>query len=195
MATGALAAGLQKVHGLQGPVDDAFMDAFSVRASDRHARGIRPREEWARRRSTSSAPNFAKWLRGDVRVKDDRAVAASDIADYNLILFGDPGSNSVIAKVIGEAADPLDEDRDRRRNAEVRRRRSHSGADLSESAQSEALRGDQQRAHVRRRRFPRHQRVALPAAGRLLGADAERRHRAVRILRRALATLQDRSVS
>ena len=46
--------------------------------------------------------NFAKWLRGDVRVKDDARVEASDIADYNLILFGDPGSNSVIAKVIGQ---------------------------------------------------------------------------------------------
>ena len=45
--------------------------------------------------------NFAKWLRGDVRVKNDRAVTDSDIADHNLILFGDPNSNSVIAKVIG----------------------------------------------------------------------------------------------
>jgi len=46
--------------------------------------------------------DFAKWLRGDVRVKDDRAVSSSDIAEYNLILFGDPGSNSVIAKVLGK---------------------------------------------------------------------------------------------
>src|SRR4029450_9134996 len=33
------------------------------------------------------------------RVKDDRAVSAADIADYNLILFGDPGSNSMMARV------------------------------------------------------------------------------------------------
>ena len=46
--------------------------------------------------------DFTKWLRGDPRVKDDRAVSASDIADYHLVLFGDPGSNSVLAKVIGK---------------------------------------------------------------------------------------------
>jgi len=53
-------------------------------------------------------------LREPVRPPTDRAPerqsagfscqqpAASDIADYNLILFGDPGSNSVIARVIGQ---------------------------------------------------------------------------------------------
>ena len=30
-------AGLRKIHGLQGPIDDAFMDAVRVRAADRHA--------------------------------------------------------------------------------------------------------------------------------------------------------------
>ena len=46
--------------------------------------------------------DFSKWLRGEPRVKDDRAVSASDIANNNLILFGDPWSNSVIARVIGK---------------------------------------------------------------------------------------------
>src|SRR4029434_7382711 len=45
---------------------------------------------------------FAKWMRGDIRVKDDSAVTASDIANSNLVLLGDPGSNSVIAKIIGK---------------------------------------------------------------------------------------------
>ena len=39
-------------------------------------------------------------MRGDIRVKDDRSLSAADIANYNLMLFGDPGSNSVIAKII-----------------------------------------------------------------------------------------------
>jgi pimeloyl-ACP methyl ester carboxylesterase len=94
-------AGLQKVHGLQGPVDDAFMDAFMC---------IRPTgtawnpvtREWAKKTLDVFSADFAKWLRGDVRVKDDRAVTGSDIADSSLILFGDPGSNSVMAKVIGQ---------------------------------------------------------------------------------------------
>ena len=41
-------------------------------------------------------------MRGDIRVKNDTAVSAADIANYNLVLFGDPGSNSVMAKVIGQ---------------------------------------------------------------------------------------------
>src|SRR5262249_47318281 len=57
-------------------------------------------EESAKKRLEIFSTNFAKWLRGSVRVKDDRAVGAADIASHNLILFGDPGSNSVIARVL-----------------------------------------------------------------------------------------------
>jgi hypothetical protein len=46
--------------------------------------------------------DFSKWLRGDPRVKDDRAVTAADIANNNLILFGDPWSNSLIAKIVAK---------------------------------------------------------------------------------------------
>ncbi len=92
--------GLRKTHGLQGPVDDAFVDAFlCVRPTGTAWNPVA--REWAAKTLEVFSANFAKWLRGDVRVKDDRAVAASDIADYNLILFGDPGSNSVMAEVIG----------------------------------------------------------------------------------------------
>lgn len=98
---GAPATRLQKIHGLQGPVDDAFVDGFlCVRPTGTAWNPVA--REWAGRTLEVFSADFAKWLRGDVRVKDDRAVAASDIADYNLILFGDPGSNSMIAKVIGQ---------------------------------------------------------------------------------------------
>jgi dienelactone hydrolase len=98
---GASANVLRKIHGLQGPVDDAFMDAFLC---------VRPTsmpwhpavQQWATKTLDVFSVNFAKWLRGEVRVKDDRAVVLSDIADYHLILFGDPGSNSLIASIIGK---------------------------------------------------------------------------------------------
>jgi dienelactone hydrolase len=97
----AAARGMRKVHGLQGPVDDAFMDAFlCVRPTGTAWNAAS--QEWATKTFDVFSANFAKWLRGDVRVKDDRAVSASDIADNNLILFGDPGSNSLIAKVLGQ---------------------------------------------------------------------------------------------
>jgi hypothetical protein len=93
--------GLRKVHGLQGPVDDAFVDPFlCVRPTGTPWNPVS--REWAAKTLEVFSANFAKWLRGDVRVKDDARVDASDVVDYNLILFGDPGSNSVIAKVIGQ---------------------------------------------------------------------------------------------
>ena len=92
---------VRKVHGLQGPIDDAFMDAFlCVRPTGRAWNAAADRG--AAKTLDVFSWNFAKWLRGDVRVKEDRAVNASDIANYNLILFGDPGSNSVIARVVGK---------------------------------------------------------------------------------------------
>jgi pimeloyl-ACP methyl ester carboxylesterase len=93
-------SGLQKTPGLQGPVDDAFMDAFlAVRPTGDAWNPVA--QEYGRKMLDRLNADFTKWLRGDPRVKDDRAVSASDIAGYKLILFGDPGSNSVLAKVIG----------------------------------------------------------------------------------------------
>jgi hypothetical protein len=98
-AADAPPSGLRKVHGLQGPVDDAFMDGFlCVRptGSPWHA----ATGQWSTKTLEVFRHDFAKWLRGDARLKDDRAVSASDIADYNLILFCDPRSNSVIGQIL-----------------------------------------------------------------------------------------------
>ena len=86
--TGA-SKGLRKVAGLQGPVDDAFLDSFLC---VKPAGGSHPR-------LTTFAADFAKWMRGDVPVKDAASVSAADIASSNLVLFGDPASNALIAKV------------------------------------------------------------------------------------------------
>lgn len=89
----------QKTGGLQGPIDDAFTGPFlCVRgtgtpwheATDEYARGDleRFRFEWS------------KFMRGDLPVKEDTEVTADDIATKHLILFGDPGSNSLIEQVV-----------------------------------------------------------------------------------------------
>jgi dienelactone hydrolase len=91
--------GLRKRHGLQGPVDDAFVESFlAVRPTGTGTKAT----EYGLATLSTLQHDFAKWLRGEPRVKDDRAVTASDIANHNLILFGDPWSNSVIAKVVGK---------------------------------------------------------------------------------------------
>ena len=94
------AVGLRKVHGLQGPIEDAFTEGFLV------VRGTgQPWNEagnaYTGQRFDSFRSEFAKWMRGDIRSKDDKSVSAADIANYNLVLFGDPGSNVLIAKVLG----------------------------------------------------------------------------------------------
>jgi dienelactone hydrolase len=86
----------QKVPSLQGPIDDAFTNSFlCVRGTGRpwnegvqkyvEADLERFREEWS------------KFFRGDLPVKDDADVTEEDIAGKSLVLFGDPGSNALIA--------------------------------------------------------------------------------------------------
>ncbi len=93
--------GLHKIHALQGPIDDAFLSPFLL---------VRPTgqpwnaaaHEQALRMLARFDRLYAKGLRAHPRVKDDKDVTAEDIAKYNLVLFGDPGSNRWIAKVEGK---------------------------------------------------------------------------------------------
>jgi dienelactone hydrolase len=88
-----------KRHGLQGPIDDAFMDSFLM---------VRPTGKplndkvgaWAKGEMAHAVTHWRKHFRGDARVKDDSAVTAEDIAAHNLVLWGDPASNAVLAKVL-----------------------------------------------------------------------------------------------
>jgi hypothetical protein len=101
----ALAAGtdsrLRKKHGLQGPIDDVTMDSFlCVRPTGKPLQPLP--NDFAQASLERFSKEFAKWLRGDVIVKDDRAVTKLDIASHNLIVFGDPGSNSILAQVAGK---------------------------------------------------------------------------------------------
>jgi hypothetical protein len=100
-ASKSASAGLRKVHGLQGPIDDAFADSFiAVKGTGQPWNA--GAQEYAQKRLDMFKSDFSKWMRGDIRVKDDTAISAADIAGSNLVLFGDPGSNSMIAKVLAK---------------------------------------------------------------------------------------------
>ncbi len=91
-------AGLRKKHGLQGPVDDAFMDSFIfVRPTGTAANEIAG--SWAKAEMERAIEHWRRHFRGDARVKDDTAITDADIASANLVLWGDPSSNAVMAKV------------------------------------------------------------------------------------------------
>jgi dienelactone hydrolase len=89
---------LGKRHGLQGPIDDAFMDSFLM---------VRPTGSafndkvgvWASGEMKHALDHWRKQFRGEARVKDDSEVTEADIAAHNLVLWGDPASNKVLAKI------------------------------------------------------------------------------------------------
>jgi hypothetical protein len=94
-------ASLRKRHGLQGPIDDAFLESFlCVRPTGSPANDIAGR--YAEETLSVFMDDYAQYFRGQVRVKDDTAVDSSDIADHHLVLFGDPESNQVLKRIAGK---------------------------------------------------------------------------------------------
>ena len=85
--------------GLQGPIDDAFTSPFlCVRGTGQ------PWNAAVQQYADASLRRFAdEWhhyFRGELPITDDVAVTADDLRLRNLILFGDPGSNALIAKAL-----------------------------------------------------------------------------------------------
>ena len=99
-AVGTPAAGaLQKRHNLQGPIDDAFMDSFiMVKPSGEGWHGAT--RDWAQGEFQHAVEHWRRHFRGDARVKGDREISDKDIAAHHLILWGDPGSNKILEKIL-----------------------------------------------------------------------------------------------
>ena len=91
--------GLEKRHGLQGPIDDAFMESFiMVRPS---GKPMNDRiGEWAAKELYHAVKQWRSEFRGEAPVVDDDAVSDENIASSNLILWGDPKSNKLLAKIM-----------------------------------------------------------------------------------------------
>jgi pimeloyl-ACP methyl ester carboxylesterase len=92
---------LRKRPGLQGPIDDAFMDSFLM---------VRPTGTplnaktgaWVTAEMAHAVEHWRRQFRGEARVKDDLDVSEDDIASSNLILWGDPSSNKLLARIAGK---------------------------------------------------------------------------------------------
>jgi pimeloyl-ACP methyl ester carboxylesterase len=90
--------GLRKRHGLQGPIDDAFMNRFLM---------VRPTGKpinekvgaWVTAEQGRALSEWRSQFRGEPLVKDDVSLTEADIAEANLILWGDPSSNAALAKI------------------------------------------------------------------------------------------------
>ena len=88
-----------KQPGLQGPIDDAFTTPFLCVRGTGKAWNAQI-HSWSEASLKRFAYEWSRYFRGDLPIKDDVDVTEDDMRKYNLILFGDPGSNSWIAKVL-----------------------------------------------------------------------------------------------
>jgi hypothetical protein len=85
--------------GVQGPIDDAFTTPFlCVRGTGKPWNPAV--QAWADANLKRFAYEWSRYFRGNLPVKDDTAVTDDDIRRCNLILFGDPGSNRLITRVL-----------------------------------------------------------------------------------------------
>ncbi|MDB5172516.1 MAG: alpha/beta hydrolase: peptidase or carbohydrate esterase, partial [Phycisphaerales bacterium] len=89
---------LRKRHGLQGPIDDAFMDRFLIVRPTGRPLNART-GAWAAAECEHAIDHWFKQFRGEPRVKNDTDVTDADLAEGNVILFGDPSSNSVLKRL------------------------------------------------------------------------------------------------
>lgn len=93
---------LQKRHGLQGPIDDAFMDPFIFIEPDGAPLHI-PIENWVQAEMNRARTHWRKTFRGQViRRPASRENSVSRVAseNRNRILWGDPECNSEIEQFL-----------------------------------------------------------------------------------------------
>ena len=120
-----------KQPGLQGPIDDAFATPFlCVRGTGKPWNPAI--NTWAAAELKRFAYEWSRYMRGPLPVKDDTEVTEADVRDKHLILFGDPGSNSWIAKALPQL--PLTWTREELRlGAEAQSAQDHSPAFITAS--------------------------------------------------------------
>ncbi len=99
----------RKRHGLQGPIDDAFMDSFvMVRPTGK------PLNEkigaWTAAELARATNDWRAQFRGDARVWEDVALTDTMMEWNNLVLWGDPSSNKLLARIADKL--PIRWDRD-----------------------------------------------------------------------------------
>jgi hypothetical protein len=89
---------LAKRHGLQGPIDDAFMDSFVMVRPSGHAANESV-QAWVITEMAHAIEHWRRQFRGEARVIADDQLTDAEITRSNLVLWGDPHSNKVLARI------------------------------------------------------------------------------------------------
>ncbi len=96
---GTLPPGLAKKPGLQGPIDDAFMDSFIfVKPTGKPLDPLV--HKWVETEMNHAASHWRKQFRGMVTIKTDTEITSEDRKKHNLILWGDPSSNKIMGEIL-----------------------------------------------------------------------------------------------
>lgn len=93
--------------GLQGPIDDAFLDNFII---------VKPSGQpsaWVDAEMNRAIREWRRQFRGDAKVKLDKDITAEDVKSANLILWGDPQSNSIYKRIAGKLPMAWPKEKDR----------------------------------------------------------------------------------
>jgi pimeloyl-ACP methyl ester carboxylesterase len=92
-------SGLRKKPGLQGPVDDALFGPVLMVTGSGTSWSLM-QEDWLEQEVVRFKEGWSIYFRAALPEKRDTAVTPEDIRDRNLYLFGDPGSNSVLKRLL-----------------------------------------------------------------------------------------------
>jgi hypothetical protein len=90
---------LRKRPGLQGPIDDAFLNPFLVVMPS----GVASHpavSQWMEFESRHFADRWKRLFRGEVRQKFDHEVTEDDLRHYHLVIWGDVQSNRLLARIL-----------------------------------------------------------------------------------------------
>jgi len=92
---------LRKRPGLQGPIDDAFLDSFMF-VLPKNKSPDPAVQKWIEAESEHAMLRWRKHFRGEIRKINEDELTEQTIADSNLIVFGDPRAGGLADKIAGE---------------------------------------------------------------------------------------------
>jgi hypothetical protein len=90
---------LRKMPELQGPIDDAFMESFVFVTPTGTPLNAKI-GEWTKGEMAHAIEHWRRTYRGEARVVKDTELTDQQIKDSNIVLWGDPSSNKVLARII-----------------------------------------------------------------------------------------------
>lgn len=95
----AVDTSLRKRHGVQGPIDDVWFDSFTMVTPSQQPLLCQGINDWIDAEFEDATYQWRMQYRGCPRVTLDDKVTEDDLRDRSLVLWGDPRSNTILARI------------------------------------------------------------------------------------------------